>query len=118
MTYSIQSSPTVPAPGESSSGWPVDAAGQAVLAAQRARNQVMRAGEIAKANTALAALAVRSAWLAGLARPNTEAQAQVALEMVYQQAIITACTNGTYTNIVKTVYTLEDGKPFIGGGTF
>jgi hypothetical protein len=118
--------PTVPSPGESSSGWPVNVPGQSVFRAQEARNQAMWAQQIANANMALAALAARSAALAarvaGDPRVNLDmiakAHAQIAVETAFLIDVIAKCTAGTYSNAVPTVYTLENAKPFIGGGTF
>lgn len=118
--------PTVPSPGVSSSGWPVNVADQAVFQAQEARNQAMWVQQTANANTALAALAVRSAALAARVAGDprvdldmiAKAQAQIAVETAFLNDVIAKCTAGTYSNVVPTVYTLENAKPFIGGGTF
>ena len=118
----INASPTVPAPGESSAGWPPRPSDQTSLAAQHTRNQTMWAAEIANATAALAALGVRSAALAARLAGDTDmiaaAEAQIAREVATQNGIIAACTAGTYSNIVATVYTLENATPMIGGGTF
>ena len=122
----INNRPTVPAPGESSAGWPVLAEDQTLLQAQRAANAALWAATATEANTALAALAVRTASLnarlAGDVHADRDAieaaQAQIARETAFLNTIIAKCANGTYSNIVSTVYTLENAVPMIGGGTF
>ncbi len=115
-----------PSPFGSSGSWPSLTSSQAVFQEQGAANESPWASATANTTAALEEIQDRidalNYQLTNNPTANSDliaaALAQCAREQSFINTELTKIATGHFSDLIPTVYTLENAHPFIGGGTF